>query len=105
VPRLVHGLRVARVNWLHPNRNYHSGFHVHGVLRLVGQMRAPVLHLRDPRIGIVRVHRFLVGALLGPFPIQPRQLCACGRFDTGLLGQPPQQLLGGGGGAGVLAVG
>src|SRR5690349_21582839 len=76
--RLVHRVRVTRVGWLHRDRHHRSGFHIHRVLGLVGQVRPPVLHLRYARIRIVRVHPFFVRPLLAALAIQSLQLSACG---------------------------
>jgi hypothetical protein len=38
---------------------------IHGVLGLVGQVRAAILHLRDPRFPVVRIH---------PVPVRQRLL-------------------------------
>ena len=56
-------------------------------------MRAAVLHLRDLRIGIVRMRPVLVRPLLLPFPIEPRQLGPRGRRDARRVGEPSQPRL------------
>jgi hypothetical protein len=50
-------------------------------------MRAAIFHLRDLRIGIVRVFPVVVVALLLPLAVQLRQLLAGGSLDTGFFGQ------------------
>ena len=47
--------------------------HIHRLLRLVGQMRAAILHLRDSGVWIRRTLPLLVRALLLPQPIQSCQ--------------------------------
>ena len=69
-----------------------SGLHVHRMLGLVSQMRAPILHLGDAGIGIVRMRPVVVGAFLGTPAIQLRQLLTRGRFDAAFRRQPHQKL-------------
>ena len=55
---------------------------VHRVLRLVGEVRPPVFHLRDPRIRIVRmgpfgVRRLLRAGSVEPAPARPASASPC----------------------------
>jgi hypothetical protein len=45
-------------------------------------MRAPILHLGDARIGIVRMLPFRIAAFLSPLAIETRQFRARGRLDA-----------------------
>ena len=59
------------------------------MLRLVGEARAPVLELGDPRLGVGRGDPLRVGqALAFPFPVEPDRVLGRGRCDPALLGQP-----------------
>jgi hypothetical protein len=53
--RLRDGGRIALISNPARSRHNRAGLHVDGVLGFVGQMRAPVFHLRDARVGVVRV--------------------------------------------------
>src|ERR1019366_9206568 len=65
----------------------------HRVLGLVRQMRAPVLHLRNPRILVCRTLPLLVGRALLALAIQPRQVFTRRRRDARRLRQLAQKLL------------
>ena len=56
-------------------------------------MRAPVLHLGDSRVGIVRVPPLVIRALLLPLPSEPRQIGGRRRFDVGDLRELRQKVL------------
>ena len=77
-----HRRGVAGVGVLHGHPHDGARLQIHRVLGGVRQMRAAVLHLRDLRIGIVRMRPVLVRPLLLPFPIEPRQLDPRGRRDA-----------------------
>src|SRR5262249_57644410 len=74
-------------------RHNGPGVHVHRVLGLVGQVRPPVLHLCDLRVGIRGTRPVVVGRLVLPPSIQPRQCFARRGLDPRGLRQPLQQLL------------
>ena len=57
----------------------------------VSQVRAPVLHLRDLRVGILGVRPVVVRPLLLARPVEAGQLGAGRRRQAGGLGQPRQQ--------------
>ena len=63
------------------------------MLGFVGQMRPAIFHLRDLRIGIVRVRPVFVRGLLLALPIEPRQVLARRRLDARRLREPRQKLL------------
>ena len=63
------------------------------MLGLVRQVRPPILHLRDLRVGIVRMGPVVVRALLLPLPIEPRQIRARRRLDARGLRQLRQEVL------------
>ena len=75
------------------DRHDRSGLHVYGVFGFVSQMRAPVFHLRDASVWILRVHPVLIRSLPGSLPIQLRQLLARRCLDVAFLRQPRQELL------------
>ena len=56
-------------------------------------MRAPVFHLRDACIGVVRMAPVGVTALLRALPIHAREIGPRERLDARRLGQPRQKLL------------
>ena len=70
-----------------------AGLHVDRVLGCVREVRAAVLHLRDARVGVVRMMPVRVAALLRARPIQPRQIRPRRRLDARGLRQPRQKLL------------
>ena len=55
-------------------------------------MGAPILHLGDARIRIVRMRPVVVGTFLGTLAVQLRQLLSRGRFDTAFFRQPHEKL-------------
>ena len=90
--RFMQGIGVAHCCGLQCHRENRAGIQIHGMLRLMGQMRAAILHLRDLRIRIVRVLPVVVVALLLPLAVQLRQLLAGGSFDAGFFCQSLQKL-------------
>ena len=78
---------------LHRDGHDRAGLQIDGVLGLVRQVRAAVLHLRDLRVGIVRMRPVVVRALLLPLPIEPRQVLARRRLDARGLRELRQKLL------------
>src|SRR5207247_8697054 len=85
--------RIPDVGTMQRHRYQRAAVEVHGVLRFVREMRAPILHLRDLRVGIRRVGPVLVRGPLLPAPIEPRQGFAGGCFDARRDGQPCQEFL------------
>lgn len=63
--RLAAGRRVALVGILHRHRDDRTGLEIDGVLGLVGQVRPPILHLGDLRVGILWMGPIVVR----PFPL------------------------------------
>jgi hypothetical protein len=51
--RLDAGRGVAVVGILHRDTDDRAGLEIDGMLGFVGQVCASILHLRDPRVGIV----------------------------------------------------
>jgi hypothetical protein len=78
---------------LHRDPDDRAGLQVDGFLGLVRQVRAPVFHLRDLRVRIVRMGPIVVRALLLPFPIDPRQVGAGWRLDARRLRELRQEIL------------
>src|SRR5207245_10068807 len=64
-----------------------------GVLGFMRQMRPTVLHLRDPRVRIIRMRPVVVRALVLAFPIDPRQVGTRRRPNARRLGKIRQKLL------------
>jgi hypothetical protein len=91
--RLLDRRRIAQIGFLQRHRHHCPGVHVHRVLGLMGQVRAPVLHLGDARVRIMWVHPLVIRPLLFSLPIHPRQVFPCGSRDTRLLCQPFQEIL------------
>ena len=89
--RLDHRRRVARVGVLDGHADDRARLQVHRVLRLVGQVGAAVLHLRDLRVRVLRVGPVVVGTLLRPFPVEPGQLRPCRRRNAQRDGQSVQE--------------
>ena len=78
-------LRIACVSVLHGHADHCAGFEIDRVLGFVGQMRAPVLPLRDCRVGIVRMPPGVVRPFRRPLAINARQIGTGRRLDTGRL--------------------
>src|SRR3954454_18236976 len=91
--RLHDGRRIAFISRLQRDRHDRTRLHVHGVLGLVGQMRAPVFHLRDAGIRVLRMLPFVVRPLLLPLPVQLGQLLPRRRLDPALVCQTCQKLV------------
>ena len=70
------------------HRENRSGLEVDGMLGFVGQVRPTIFHLRDLRIGIVRVGPLFVGRLLLALPIKPRQSSRVGVSMPDSLARP-----------------
>src|SRR5437016_7864178 len=75
LPRLLQGfqnrLRIARSATGHRHRPHRSSFPTHRMLRLVGEVRAAVVQLRDLRLWVMRIHPIVVRSLLRPLAVQP----------------------------------
>jgi hypothetical protein len=78
---------ITLIGALHGHTHDGTGLHVDGVLRLVCQMRAAVLHLRDARVWVVWMPPVFVAALLRAPAIQLCQIRSRGRFDARRLGE------------------
>ena len=65
------GSSVAQMRFLQRHRLYRSGFHIHGVFGLMGQVCASMLHLGDARVTVMRIHPILVRPLLFSLAIHP----------------------------------
>ena len=91
--RARQGRGVAPVGRMHLGRDHRAGIEIDRVLGLVGQMRAAVLQLGDPRVRIGRALPLRVGQLLAfAVAIQPDQVLGRRRLDAALLGHPRQHL-------------
>ena len=91
--RLLDGRRVALVGALHRDRDDGARLQIDRVLRLVGEMRPAVLHLRDLGVRIVRMRPVVIRALLLAFPIDPRQVGARGCSNARRVDELRQKLL------------
>src|SRR6516164_2955390 len=91
--RRVQGGGVALIRPLQRHRYHRSRVQIDGVLGLVCQVGAPILHLRYSRILIRGALPFFVRHPLLAFSIQPRQLLPRRRRQARGLRQPPQKLL------------
>src|SRR6476469_297921 len=85
-------IRVTRGCRVQCYRHHRAGLQIDRMLGLMREVRAAVLHLRDLRIGIMRIDPVLVGAFVGPLAIEFRQLLARGRLDSGFFRQLDQEL-------------
>jgi len=84
---------VALVGPLHRNPDDRARLQIDGVLGLVREVRAAVLHLRDTRVGVVRMPPLRVAAFLRPLAIKPRQVGPGRCLDARDLRQPRQKVL------------
>ena len=91
--RLDHRGRVPVVRVLHRHADDGPGLQIDGVLGGVRQMRPAVLHLRDLRVGIVRMRPVVVGPFLRALPVEPRQLRSGRGGDARRLREPGQPRL------------
>lgn len=91
--RLLDRRRVALIGALHGHADDRARLHVDGVLGLVGQVRAPVLHLRDARARVVRVLPITIAPFLGPLPIELGEVRARRRLDARRLRQPGEEVV------------
>jgi hypothetical protein len=85
--------RVALVGALHGDGDNRARLKIDSMLGFVSQMRAPVFHLRDLRIGIPGMRPVLVRRLLLALAVQPRQVLTRRRLDARGLREPRQKLL------------
>ena len=85
--RVLQARRVAAIGALQRHRDERTRLEIHGVLRLVREMRPAIFHLRDARVRIRRACPLLVRALLLPLAIEPRQGFARRRLDPRRLRQ------------------
>ena len=85
--------RIALIGTLDGDTHNGARLHVNRVLGLMREMRAPVLHLGDARVGVVRMPPVRIAALLLARPIQAGQVRARRRLDTRRLREPRQKLL------------
>src|SRR4029077_14093183 len=77
---------------LHP-LHHRALVQIHRVLGPVSQMRASVLHLRNPRVPVRRTLPLLIRHALLALTVQPRQVFARRRFHPRRLRQPAQKIL------------
>ena len=80
--RLDAGRRVAFVRVLHGHTDDRAGLEIDRMLGFVRQVRPAVLHLRDLRVGIVRMRPVVIRSLLLPLPIDASQVLARRRLDA-----------------------
>ena len=85
--------RVPFIRVLHRHGHDRTRFQIDGLLGLVSQVRPVIFHLRDLRVGIVRMRPVVVRAFLRPLAIEARQVVARRRFDARRLRQLGQELL------------
>jgi len=84
--------RVALIGRMNLGRHNRSRLQINGVLGLVGQMGATVLHLGDFRVRVVGVVPLVVAALLAlPLTVQTGQVLRTRRLDPRGLGQSGQE--------------
>jgi hypothetical protein len=85
--------RVTLIRSLHRDRHDRASVQVDRVLDFVRQMRPPVFHLGDFRVGIERMRPIVVRPFLRSLPVDARQVLACGGVDAGRLRKLRQKLL------------
>jgi len=79
----VNGRRVALIGLMHSGCDDRAGIKIDGVLGLVRQVRATVLHLGDTRLGIDRRGPIFVGKLLAlAGTIHTNQILGARRLDA-----------------------
>ena len=91
--RLRQGRGIAGGGLMHGHRDDGAGLQIDPVLGLVRQVRAPVFHLRDARIRVVRMLPVAGAALLRPGAIDPDQILARRRRDARRLREARQEFL------------
>ena len=91
--RLDHCRRITGVRVREGYAHQYGRLQVHGVLSHVNQVGVAVLHLRDLRVGVMRMGRVVVRLLLRPFPVQAHQFRRSRRRNVGRGGESPQKRL------------
>ena len=91
--RVRDGRGIPLVGALDRHPDDGAGLQVDRMLGLVREVRAAVLHLRDARVGVVRMPPVGVAALLRAGPIQPRQIRPRRRCDARCRREPREKLL------------
>ena len=89
---LHHGLRVPLIGSLYRHRDNRSGLQIHCMLRLVRQVRPPVLHSGNPRIRIMRVLPNPVRSFARALAVQFGQIFPSRRLNPGGFRQLHQKL-------------
>ena len=87
-----HGLRVPSIGSLYRHRDNRSGLQIHCMLRLVRQVRPPVLHSGNPRIRIMRVLPNPVRSFARALAVQFGQIFPSRRLNPGGFRQLHQKL-------------
>src|SRR6266849_4594647 len=91
--RFIERGRFALIGALQRDRHHRTRVQIHRVLGLVRQMRASVLHLRNPRVPVRRALPLLIRRAFLALTVQPRQVFVPRRFDPRRLRQPAQKIL------------
>src|SRR5262249_11462128 len=84
--RFMNGGGVSLIRRLQRHCDYRATLHVYSMLRLMGHVRAAILHLRDAGIRIGCTLPLLVRSLLLPLAIEARQVFPSRRLDPAFLG-------------------
>ena len=87
--RFVQRIGITRRRGLQGHSQHCARFQIHRMLSFVGQVRTAIFHLRDLRIGVVRVLPVIVIALFLPLAVQLCQLLTSRRLDAGFLSPAP----------------
>lgn len=84
---------IALIGTMQRHRDDSASLHVDRMFGLVGEMGAPILHLRDARVRIVRMYPILIAPFLRALPIDARQIGSCRRGDARCLRELRQERL------------
>ena len=82
-----HTRGVPAIAGLYRQRHHRAGLQIYGMFSLIGQVRAAVLHLRDPRFPVVRIHPVPVRQGLLALTVKPLALGRRRFLDTFALHQ------------------
>ena len=91
--RLAQSRRITLISFVNLGGDHRAAVQIHRMLRLVGQVRPPILHLGDLGLGIDRRTPILVreGLVLAP-AVQPNEIFRRGGLDAAFLGHAQKHL-------------
>src|SRR5690242_1646043 len=80
--RFFNRFGVAFIGWLNCDSDHSARLKIDRMLGFMSQMRAAIFHLGNACIGIVGMSPVVIGAFLGAFAVQARQVFSGRRLDS-----------------------